>query len=756
MFGFSRPSAKDDLYACKVHKAINNTLSRLALCKTNGPADFWIKYWKYKTNAFFAHYENQPLPVKPDWIQDENPGYIFGGIIGQWLRSQIYQNPNSELLLSILMIKKGMPRADDELIHIAERKTFEALTTPKVVLIPKWPDGVEERYRYIMGPGLPWKDSKFRRVFGAEGFKAECRNGPTRPQLESQLKRTVREIFTGMSFGPAKMSKPVFPSTSANYNNTRARGGGLGFLKGEHGCSKLGNIHSVPFGGVAYNRQTEFHGTVGEEDQENICVDESVEKVFYKIEDDVTIPYRQFYWKTFHDCLDEIPLVAPVGLAEALKIRVITKGPPRLNFVLKSLQKFLWKVLSQHPTFRLIGRPVRVEDIEEIAGFRDRWINSGDYVASTDNLCGWVSDVILDQLEETLGLPHQLTRLVRRALTGHLIEMDGEIRGQQNGQLMGSIISFPFLCIANAAACRWSLEIAEKRMIELRKSRIMINGDDNLIATHCKLFNKIWEVVCASIGLESSPGKTYFSKDFAVINSVHYDWTDGRWIQRRYVNMGLIKGQTRSGESSLLKEKASAWNELVESLPAEVLESGKKMFFYYNKKILCQFKGSFWLPEWAGGLGMRRDPTSHDRKLLWIALRSDLSKVQSWPSQKEWRTWDLVQDQLKTLPLYHNHSYKACLYDKDYDLEREERVLTKYLVVRAFLTERLAVLLPHGKRDLVALQNRIIKKNEDLFNYYLRALSKGGCGKVSKADFYTRKTATFPNVLFEKFDNQQG
>jgi len=271
-----------------------------------------------------------------------------------------------------------------------------------------------------------------------------------------------------------------------------------------------------------------------------------------------------------------------VGLAEALKIRVISKGPPLLYTVLKPLQKFMWETLKENKVFELIGKPVSESTMEELFGTTldpSKIIISGDYKSSTDNLRRWVSEciarAIANRLRENKYFSPTLEELLIRSLTGHIfVDENGIKMPQQEGQLMGSVTSFPILCIANAAMCRWAIEQSDgaryrvtDRPSTISRGRLCplrVNGDDCVFWGDKARVINIWEQITAFGGLETSVGKTYYSSKFAVINSVLYDYIPGtipvidptckylftyqlgRWRERRYVNLGLVFGMKRS------------------------------------------------------------------------------------------------------------------------------------------------------------------------------------------------------------------
>jgi len=752
-----------------------------------------VKYFKYKTVAFFNHWEKQEMPQVPEGLERDHPGYLFGGVIGQFFRRLAKVSPT--FLLSILMAKKGMPRALESDLRQAEAAMVRELSTVRAQRIPTIPyqalpqeeqEWIDDRLHYIYGTDepVPWSPAHYgRKKSVTVAFMLECRwlafeegwdamPAPRKTTIDlsvsaakAQLRRTAREMFAHKRFSVADMSAPAFPSTSSNYNNSRGKGGGVGFFLEE---SDLLKGLSTPIVGVKqhlgviYDRQTELYGQRGIE--EIINPHESLETIVYELDfHDVDIAYRDFYWRAFRYAMTEEPVVKPVALPEALKIRVISKGPPATYFVLKTFQQFLWGSLKDHPTFRLIGRPVTVEDVEEVCGHDLRsYFCSGDYVSSTDRLYSWVSETLLDELATVLDLPDELVTLSKRALTGHVFEhetLDGGRAEQATGQLMGSIISFPFLCLANAALCRWSYEIVEKKRFRLSDIPMLINGDDNLVETKDKRYYDWWLACCSVAGLDSSLGKTYFTNKFAVINSQHFDHTHGQWILRPFVNMGLLRGLKRSStgtevDGGLLCDVAERYNQLKSTCPDDIWARTRARFLYNNQNKLKNFKGSWWLPRYAGGLGMIPDePSSSDCRTLYQARRllNQGYEVLPLPNKRDWATWRIAEHKLKELcpDNCQKRPFQRLLYDQDYDLEVEQSLVSKYMCITSFFQETLKTLLPKDERDPVKMEARAVRKN---YSFYRKAsnLAKLDTRAVPKDDFQANTLKSFRPVVLRR------
>jgi len=599
-----------------------------------------------------------------------------------------------------------------------------------------------------------------------------------RLDLERELRRTAREIYGHKAFSIADLSTPVLASTSANHCNSKSKGGAVGYFKKKDSTERydVSNYERFIYAEMDLGKeQTELYGPRGSRDQLNLDSDLYVKKSQGYIYNSsyITMAYRQWYWLNFKKALLEDPIVKPVGLAEALKIRVISKGPPRIYHALKPLQMFLWKVLKDLNTFKLIGRPIHVQDIERLGIQEEDWINSGDYQSSTDNFHSWVSETLLDEVSKVLKLPDQVTNLALKALTRHIFEdRDGNLIPQARGQLMGSIISFPFLCMANAAISRFALELSEGKRLSLRECRMLINGDDSLIISKSEEFHDIWLQVSLVCGLESSVGKTYFNRKFCVINSCHYDrvptfgphpfgWVPQAWKLRPYVNMGLVRGFKRSegvAESNghkPLYDIASGYNAMVDSLPDGVLDEAKKAFFYYNKNQLSTFQGNWFFPTYAGGLGLYKHLSEwswKERQTLHVIRMKYLDDVRSWPTSRKWEFWSLAEKSLKRqAPLSGKVPFLLAETGTGsqravFELEQSENELMKYLVLEQFFSQKLKKLLPQGERKDDKREEKIKKIN---FKVYMKAQAEvtGNVRAVPVEEIYSSKLVSFYNVV---------
>jgi hypothetical protein len=253
-----------------------------------------------------------------------------------------------------------------------------------------------------------------------------------------------------------------------------------------------------------------------------------------------------------------IAIVAPV--LEPLKCRLVSKGPPDLYWLSKGLQITLWKHLSRLPATVLVGRPLfesdlvdlfskspqcgpensdwydissfsRVRSKSGITYLKDmRWI-SVDYKSSTDyinmNLTLLGLKMVLDMLGDRIpelrkGSPWY--ECYMSVLGPHVIHYPGngvddiEPFLQTNGQLMGSILSFPFLCMLNLAVFWAAWTEFTQRTWKLEDLPVLVNGDDMLCYAH-KSFVPVLQRYQKLVGFVPSPGKYWWHPYLASINT---------------------------------------------------------------------------------------------------------------------------------------------------------------------------------------------------------------------------------------------
>jgi len=638
-----------------------------ALLGTGG----WMKWAKYKLACYFHAQTKQhdsppenPLPDFPD-----RRDVLCRGSAHRFMKLMLQSRHRWSLLASILQVKKGCPRPGQDLVSLAVQKAQLALTTIR-------PNGK-------CGFLIDWADAgNYEDIYLHKG------------SMQEQLRRTVREIFSGCRYTDSDRYKMIFPSTSASYSTSKANGGKFNDISDY--IHRSGQIYRNPAkidGGYDERLQDDTEEGVAFRMERYAKLDALAEErgikkgstAYLKLWHDELYRHPQNGFITMHQKMQsdeenewigkgnhtfvvdlrrieeqtaaiyenlliragrKRSTVLCVGLAESLKVRVITAGDAYKAKVLHPLQKFMWRKLVQHDTFTLTGRPVDPWIIQERLGAHlapGQYYLSGDYSAATDNLAPWVTETIGREIAKVIGLRPEEEELFIENLVGNWIDMadkrdnmGNDIRRQMWGQLMGSIVSFPILCIANAAFCRWAIEIERDRKVPLSNSGLLINGDDVVFKT-TKKGHEIWKRITAYGGLESSVGKTFLSEEFAQINSVNFrrldtptkhqfysiekgSYTRDLWFEQTpYINLGLLYGMKRSGEkvgrdaiADTTETLGARCRDLIGNAPAELRHPLMKLFLRHHDDLLKSVRVPRYVPEQWGGVGLPTVPSPQE------------------------------------------------------------------------------------------------------------------------------------------------
>lgn len=628
----------------------------------------WMKVAKYKLAAFYSFHNHQPMPIKP-YKAEDRPDFLIGGGIGRFIKSYMANNPGQKesLLQSLKQSKKGMPRPQIAYLRKAEDKFFVKMTSPR-----KLPTGSVNLIK-------DWNE--------LEKVNDNVETVVSKWNVQEQLRRTVKELFSKKRITFNDRVRMFFPSTSANYINSRSNMGTVGSILSEN-RDLIQDLRRPGGHTMIIKRERDLED---EEMQESQSV--RTPRVSHVL---TQVNFERFWIRLVKRAKEqEQPVAIPVALAEALKTRIITKGPPLTQAALRNIWKFIHTILRKHPTFTLIGKPVTEQYVLDRMGHHlkdDETYLSGDYEAATDNLEPWVSNTIAESISEEIGLGQTERELFIRSLTGHIIEKDGKRLPQTGGQLMGSITSFPVLCIANAAMCRWAIEVAENRVYTLQDSKLMINGDDCGLRSKQSVYEH-WRKITTFVGLNESLGKTYRSREFIDINStsfrrveprkISYKRADGTTVNRdcpfeqvKYVNAGLLLGMKRSQGGIGLNDQSDPRNtvgvrahELIRLCPEHLHTKVMRSFINTHRELLDTARLPWYIPEWLGGLGLPIGPWGEPSELdLRLAHRVLLEWRNKRPvsiahQDANWKIWQLAAKNLPS-PVY---SKEKNLYTEQYN-----------------------------------------------------------------------------------------
>lgn len=287
--------------------------------------------------------------------------------------------------------------------------------------------------------------------------------------------------------------------------------------------------------------------------------------------------------------------VEPV--TEPLKVRTITAGIGQ-TFCLKPLQRAMWLALGEEEQFCLTHGtnrlPEAVERIFNQSQPGDVWI-SGDYTAATDSFAIEASKALMEGILESID--HMPTRRwAMKEISPHLLiyprssNLDPVI--QQSGQLMGSLLSFPLLCLLNDCTAK---------SIGLLPSQYLINGDDILMRTKADNYAK-WKDRVSDYGLSLSLGKNYVHEDYGTVNS-------------QLIFRGSLLS---SGKQRVLDRRSQVLGECLRDLELMMTDCPTKevvdLFKSVNRQKLSRTVRSIQVPVSHGGLSLHWGDRLEDRE----------------------------------------------------------------------------------------------------------------------------------------------
>nr|WPR16788.1 MAG: RNA-dependent RNA polymerase [Lwood associated botourmia-like virus] len=152
---------------------------------------------------------------------------------------------------------------------------------------------------------------------------------------------------------------------------------------------------------------------------------------------------------------------------------------------------------------------------------------SVDLVSATDGLRHDVTKTILDALFFTsVKIPHSIRSLAFASLSPVFRDGEGVHRRVSHGQMMGSYLSFPLLCIQSYCAARWAARFD-------CNARFLVNGDDCVISA-----NRVVTVQDYPQGYRLNDDKTIRAKNVVEINSTAFLKQGSRWREVRHLRRG--------------------------------------------------------------------------------------------------------------------------------------------------------------------------------------------------------------------------
>jgi hypothetical protein len=772
----------------------------MACCKATKPScgdpeEQFCTFIKYKLEAFYSSWFREELPPNPIEGIPDHPEIILGGRAHRFLLALRKRDPSHfwSLVCSVKAAKDAMPalNPNPKLGSYADRKATEAFT----LLTTKQSAPEPVHAGSLLPPSTNWlKIEKLERKLRRAGISPYI----SMAELKRQIERTVLEIRKDAPrYTDEERYKHFFPSVRANNQTSVKDGGTLAWLQREGLLPLIKPVVSpddvkvniehgyipvaVPYKMETYQEMRQYgseevleqaHREFNERqltDEERRELRMHPEEVYRTnpasytegmIIDDSRLvkDFRSLLEEVKERALTEDANADLVILAEPLKFRHITKGPPYTYMVLKPLQKFLHGILRRHPCFQLIGKPIDEEIVQRrLKGiWDDEKVKSGDYKASTNYMRACVSNWCADAIAEAFDLDWKERHLMKTALTGHIMRYTRSNGTkfelpQMEGQLMGSIISFPILCIVNAAVCRWAMEISERKHLSLISARLLINGDDCVFPV-TNFGNSVWKACINTVGWSESAGKNYFSNFMCNMNSRTFllfsrenspFLKDFRQVDQ--VNLGVVRGVTMNteegrSEGTSRKQVTKATLEELGALSREIGKEcppawkGRAMleFIHWNRSELDKSGARPWFfPKFLGGIGLEpvgpHSRSKKDRRRAEAILRNyGLHKPITAVPKVGWEVHDIVSKKIAEMPRVPFLLTRDEFFGSQ-NIEANNEKLYGALCVEALFTHPLSDLMPKltkkGKRVSPAV--RMNKHNQKIWTWAMEHIHGG-------------------------------
>ena len=304
-------------------------------------------------------------------------------------------------------------------------------------------------------------------------------------------------------------------------------------------------------------------------------------------------------------------------ITEPLKVRTITAGQGEL-FCLKPLQRAMWLALGDFPQYVLTHGTQNLEPsisrIFKNSKEGEVWI-SGDYTAATDSVAIEASCALMKGILSQID--HEPTkRWAMKELEPHLLVYPKgsgiEPSLQKSGQLMGSLLSFPLLCLLNDCTAKFS---------GLSPDQYLINGDDILMRADPSVY-PIWKTKVDEFGLSLSLGKNYIHPHFGTVNS-----------------QLIFNGEVlQSGKQCLLDRRVQVLGECLRDLEIQMDQDTpddvQNLFKRFNRRKLSKTVRSIRVPVSHGGLAFswgKSSKVESKRTEILVYLHDLFKKIEPHP-----------------------------------------------------------------------------------------------------------------------------
>jgi len=628
--------------------------------------DNWISFIKFHTACPLAQYmDKKKGSIDPGLLQQlKEAGFdptlsnlpprpvgfvgcplIWTGHVKRFLKNKLNSTNQMAATLGFALfqgVKRGCDTVPDSFLLKEIKGHVIAMTTPPVhvphtIVIDTYTG--EEFTTYFDENG----DIRNPDVYSLESVKVDM--------IESVFKKCVVNMFRTKA--KPYVPKVHEPSHNSCFESSRAEGGAYAAIVDE---LSLKWVESPPVfckGKVATNYSYERPSMTDVMDR---CRKELKDKKdTAKMAAEFACFLEPAYVKKMQNVLMDTSVIP---LCEPLKVRIITKSEALPSYACISLQKAMKTYINRFPSLVLTTRPLESTDFRKVwsleNGLEDKISEifkapftfdfdqhvSGDYKAATDKLNLYLTQLLFNSFIDALDVPEEDRDVYRQVLFQQRLQYpkryskalreselrcfdvtpDGEYFSvdQVNGQLMGSILSFPILCMANLACYKLALEeyINDSRpkgtpryYVSMFDLPVLVNGDDIYFRSNYR-FYAIWLKYISVAGFQLSVGKNYIHYNTFTINSqcFRYNTESDALTECTYLNTGLLIGQSKGGVAEGELPEWDLYNKVLRGAHNKSYAHNRFLYHHKNNLRLCSHKGfyNFFLPKSLGGLGFVR------------------------------------------------------------------------------------------------------------------------------------------------------
>jgi hypothetical protein len=227
-------------------------------------------------------------------------------------------------------------------------------------------------------------------------------------------------------------------------------------------------------------------------------------------------------------CLQETE-VAPLFLARYKEVPTSGKCRPLLIYdesvdLLAPLHHLMYSHLKRTTDWLLCGPPTEARMTSVCT---EGYQTSVDLVSATDGLRHDVSEALLDAaFFNSVEVPRSIRALAKASLSPLVEGIEGGYKRVTHGQMMGSYLSFPLLCLHSYCAASWAARFDVN-------ARFLVNGDDVVISA-----SRDVTVQDYPSGYRLNNDKTIRAENVAEVNSTVFLRMKGRWREVRHLRRG--------------------------------------------------------------------------------------------------------------------------------------------------------------------------------------------------------------------------